>query len=186
VFTGARQRSLSWARRLQSTLSNPLSLNIYFKIILASTCRSSKWSVFSGFRWKLLYELCVSLMRATCPILVVPLDLITVIIFIVVAIRNAWSNLPLLYEFLLHGACLSTGTASPLPFRRVSWIGFVDCCMNCTPWDRGHVPRQTHSCLSGKCEEEEEGELLCFGIEIRYVTAVVVLLVVNRRNCNAY
>jgi hypothetical protein len=81
VFTGARHWPLSWVRRIQSTPSHPISLTQI--LILYSNVRRDLPGglVSSGLRTKILYRVLISPMRATFPVHLILLDLITLITF---------------------------------------------------------------------------------------------------------
>jgi hypothetical protein len=79
VFTTARHWSLSWARWIQFTLLNTISLR--FVLILSShLCLVLQWSLPSRSSDQNFVHIS-QLMRATCPVNLTLLDLITLIIF---------------------------------------------------------------------------------------------------------
>jgi hypothetical protein len=68
VFTAAHHWSPSWARRIQSTTSHPISLRS--TVVLSSyLCLGLASGLFpSSFPTRNLYKLLISPMRATCPL----------------------------------------------------------------------------------------------------------------------
>jgi len=66
IFTGSRHWTPSWARRIQSTLSHPVSPR---STLISSRLRLGLQSglVPSGFPTKILYAFLVCSVRATCP-----------------------------------------------------------------------------------------------------------------------
>jgi hypothetical protein len=80
VYTTARNRSLSWANWIHSTLPQPVSLR--YILIPSSRLRLGLPSGLfpSGFPTKAFYTFLSSPMRATCPARLIFLDLICLII----------------------------------------------------------------------------------------------------------
>jgi hypothetical protein len=96
VFTTARLLHLYWAKLIQSTTSNPVS--VISILILYSNLLQGLTSVTfpSGFRTKTVYHLFLSSIRTTCPAHHIVLDFITRITFI--EKYRAWRSS--LYSFL--------------------------------------------------------------------------------------
>jgi hypothetical protein len=81
VFTRALHQSLSRARLIQSIWTHPISLNIYL-ILSTDLLLGLPSGLFpSGFPTNILYAFLFSLIRSTCPVYLIPLDLIILIMF---------------------------------------------------------------------------------------------------------
>jgi len=80
VFTRSRYWNLSWTRLIQSITSQHVPLR--FILILSSELHFCLWSGLfpSGLQTKIIYAFFISLLRATCPVALIPLDLFTLML----------------------------------------------------------------------------------------------------------
>jgi hypothetical protein len=94
TFTKAHRRPLSWTRCMQSTTSYPISLRSILIISSHLHLGLPSGILLSDFPNKLWCEFLICLMRATCSVNLILLDLITLIVYYINELKK--------WKWLIH------------------------------------------------------------------------------------